>query len=116
VQGCASRLLSRQVQPVKIDGTKHSLAPAGVKKQQNSQHCIFAAFHFNRKGKQLAAPHILYFVKSIKTKPDVTGYYRKIKKNNPSGLLEKLHVFVLRQIVKSPNRIWNASKQIHCMD
>jgi hypothetical protein len=108
VQGCASRLLSRQVQPVKIDGAKHSLAPAGVKKQQNSQHCIFAVFHFNRKGKQLAAPHILYFVKSIKNKPDFTGDWQEIKKKNQTCLLENFHVFVLRQIENAPNRIRNA--------
>jgi hypothetical protein len=78
-------------------------APAGVKRRQKSQHCIFAAFPFNRKRKQLPALHILYFVKSIKNKPDFTGYYLKIKKKNQTCLLEKFHVFVLRQIVKSPN-------------
>jgi hypothetical protein len=67
--------------------------PAGVKRRQNPQHCIFAAFHLNRKRKQLAALHILYFMRSIKDKPDITGYYRKMKKNNPSGLLENFHVF-----------------------
>jgi hypothetical protein len=51
-------------------------APNGVKRRQKSQHCIFAAFPFNRKRKRLPALHILYFVKSIKNKPDVTGYYR----------------------------------------
>jgi hypothetical protein len=30
VRGSTSRLLPRQVQPVKIDGAKRSLAPAGV--------------------------------------------------------------------------------------
>jgi hypothetical protein len=82
--GCASRLLSRQVQPVGIiattgfpsAGAGNSLAPDGVQRRQKSQHCIFAAFHFNRKGKRLPALHILYFVRSIKDKPDVTGYYR----------------------------------------
>jgi hypothetical protein len=61
---------------VEIAGTKHSLAPAGVKMRQKSQHCIFATFHFNRKGKRLPARQILYSVKSAKSKPDFTGYYR----------------------------------------
>ncbi|MDR2690723.1 MAG: hypothetical protein LBB73_00225 [Dysgonamonadaceae bacterium] len=65
-----------RVENYRTAGAGNSLAPAGIKKRQKSQHCIFAAFHFNRKRKQLAALHILYFVKSIKTKPDVTGYYR----------------------------------------
>jgi hypothetical protein len=60
---------------VEIDGTRHSLAPA--------------AFHFNRKEKRLPARQILYSVKSAKSKPDFTGYYRKIKKKNQTGLLEK---------------------------